>query len=53
MSYMIPRQMNGELSESMVYRISDKSWIPADTANTDYQRYLEWVAAGNSPEPFN
>ena len=20
--------------------------------NTDYQRYLEWVAAGNSPEPW-
>ncbi len=20
--------------------------------NTEYQRYLEWVAAGNSPEPW-
>ena len=26
--------------------------IPKDEANTDYQRYLEWVAAGNSPEPW-
>tara|TARA_R100001082_G_C4252416_1_gene112014 strand:+ start:258 stop:455 length:198 start_codon:yes stop_codon:yes gene_type:complete len=24
--------------------------IPKDPANTDYQEYLEWVAAGNTPE---
>jgi hypothetical protein len=22
-----------------------------DPANTDYQAYLKWVAAGNTPEP--
>ena len=27
-----------------------KSYIPFDTANTDYQEYLEWVNAGNTPE---
>ena len=26
------------------------SYIPVDEANTDYQRYLEWLAAGNEPE---
>ena len=25
--------------------------IPFDPDNTDYQAYLEWVAAGNTPEP--
>ena len=24
--------------------------IPVDEANTDYQRYLEWLNAGNEPE---
>ena len=27
-----------------------KKWIPLDPANTDYQEYLEWVAAGNTAE---
>lgn len=24
--------------------------VPIDEANTDYQKYLEWVAEGNTPE---
>ena len=28
-----------------------KIWsVPPDPANTDYQEYLEWVAAGNTAE---
>ena len=25
--------------------------IPTNNENTDYQKYLEWVAEGNTPEP--
>jgi hypothetical protein len=34
-----------------VLRLSDKASIPPDLANTDYAAYLEWVEAGNMPEP--
>ncbi len=26
-------------------------FIPFDPANTDYQKYLEWLEAGNTPLP--
>lgn len=34
-----------------IKRIADSAFIPFDPANTDYQAYLAWVAAGNTPEP--
>jgi len=34
-----------------ILRIADNAYIPFDPANTDYQIYLKWIEAGNTPEP--
>lgn len=38
-------------SGNAVIRLTDSASIPADPRNTDYQQYLTWVAAGNTPTP--
>jgi len=40
----------GNLANGVV-RLEDKATIPFDPANTDYQEYLRWLEAGNTPEP--
>ena len=34
-----------------VVRTTDNASIPFDSANTDYQQYLAWLAEGNEPLP--
>lgn len=34
---------------TVIVRIADNAFIPCDEANTDYQTFLAWVAAGNTP----
>jgi hypothetical protein len=44
---------NKEQQTVAVLKIDQPVWlsIPFDPANTDYQEYLKWVAAGNQPLP--
>ena len=38
-------------STDAILRLADNAFIPPDPANTDYAAYLEWVEAGNMPDP--
>jgi hypothetical protein len=44
------RDREGAIANAMM-RLLDGAFIPFDPANTDYQKYLEWLAEGNQPLP--
>jgi hypothetical protein len=53
MYYEVTDQRTAEVSS--IARAEDDgtySFIPADEANADYAAYLEWLAEGNTPEPW-
>ena len=47
------QQINNPMGQTAqcIKRIADNAFIPFDPANTDYQKYLEWLAEGNEPLP--
>ena len=43
--------VTGAISATLIRRVSDGAFIPADEQNADYRDYLAWIAGGNALPP--
>ena len=43
--------IDGVVEQKNIIRLADNAGIPFGPANTDYQQYLAWLEAGNTPQP--
>ena len=50
MSYKLVKNPITGATNEVVKRITDSAFIPFDENNTDYIKYKEWLAEGNTPE---
>lgn len=50
-NYQYVTGMGGTISDTCIKRLPDNAIIPFDTSNMDYQAYLAWLEAGNTPLP--
>jgi hypothetical protein len=50
-NYQQIKNIDGTINDSIIIRLPDNAIIPNDEANTDWQQYQAWLAAGNSPLP--
>ena len=41
-----------KLFQNSVVLVEQSMEIPFDLGNTDYQQYLQWLAEGNTPDPY-
>ena len=49
-NYQQYKYSDGTIADG-IKRLPDNAYIPNDPANTDWQAYQEWLAAGNTPLP--
>jgi peptidase E len=45
------KTIDGSINDSSIQHIETTAFIPFAPDNTDYQKYLEWLADGNTPQP--
>ena len=43
--------VSGAISATLIRRVPDGAFIPADEQNADYREYLAWIADGNELAP--
>jgi hypothetical protein len=44
------RDINNNIRNDAIIRLSDAAFIPFDEENKDYQEYLTWRGQGNEPQ---